>query len=155
MDQELYDEFGNYIGPELNEEEEQQEEEEQSPPRRNTLEDVDEEDEMIIQDHNGEADGEEGDGMEEEESNFVQISKSRSGTEIVLHEDKKYYPDADEVYGKDTEVLVQDEDTQPLEKPIIQKIKQKKWDLRDRSEIIPQTTYSKEFCFIFFKLVFL
>ena len=34
---------------------------------------------------------------------------------VVLHEDKKYYPTAEEVYGKETETLVMDEDAQPLE----------------------------------------
>ena len=35
--------------------------------------------------------------------------------QVVLHEDKKYYPSAEEVYGKDTETLVMEEDAQPLE----------------------------------------
>ena len=34
---------------------------------------------------------------------------------VVLHEDKKYYPTAEETFGKDTETLVQEEDAQPLE----------------------------------------
>lgn len=43
-------------------------------------------------------------------------------TAVVLHEDKKYYPTADEVYGKETETLVMEEDAQPLEvtKPAVQ-----------------------------------
>ena len=45
------------------------------------------------------------------------------GTALVLHEDKKYYPSADEVYGPGTETLVMDEDAQPLEKPIIAPLK--------------------------------
>ncbi len=45
--------------------------------------------------------------MEEDEEEGV-------GT-VVLHEDKKYYPSAQEVYGKETETLVMDEDAQPLE----------------------------------------
>lgn len=36
-------------------------------------------------------------------------------TQIVLHEDKKYYPSAEEVYGQQTETLVMEEDAQPLE----------------------------------------
>ena len=40
-------------------------------------------------------------------------------TAIVLAEDKKYYPTAEEVYGPGTETLVMDEDAQPLEEPII------------------------------------
>lgn len=34
--------------------------------------------------------------------------------QIVLHEDKKYYPSAEEVYGPDVETIVQEEDTQAL-----------------------------------------
>lgn len=34
---------------------------------------------------------------------------------VVLHEDKKYYPSAEEVYGAETETLVMEEDAQPLE----------------------------------------
>lgn len=35
--------------------------------------------------------------------------------QVVLHEDKKYYPTAEETFGKETETLVQEEDAQPLE----------------------------------------
>jgi 116 kDa U5 small nuclear ribonucleoprotein component len=38
----------------------------------------------------------------------------RSGQEIVLHEDKQYYPEAEKIYGKDVEALVMEEDAQPL-----------------------------------------
>lgn len=38
---------------------------------------------------------------------------------IVLAEDKKYYPTALEVYGEEVETLVEDEDAQPLEEPIV------------------------------------
>ena len=34
--------------------------------------------------------------------------------QVVLHEDKKYYPTAEEVYGPEVETIVQEEDTQPL-----------------------------------------
>lgn len=70
------------------------------------------------------------------------IAPSSRGA-IVLHEDKKFYPSAEEVYGPETETMVQDEDTQPLEKPIIAPIREKWWDL---SEVeIPETTYGKEY----------
>ena len=36
-------------------------------------------------------------------------------TAVVLHEDKKYYPTAEEVFGVETETLVMEEDAQPLE----------------------------------------
>ena len=34
--------------------------------------------------------------------------------QVVLHEDKKYYPTAQELYGPDVETVVQEEDTQAL-----------------------------------------
>jgi hypothetical protein len=45
-----------------------------------------------------------------------------SASAIVLHEDKKYYPDASEVYPE-AETLVQDEDTQPISVPMIAPVK--------------------------------
>lgn len=35
--------------------------------------------------------------------------------QVVLHEDKKYYPTAEETFGEGTEALVQEEDAQPIE----------------------------------------
>jgi len=62
--------------------------------------------------------------------------------QIVLHEDKKYYPTAEEVYGPEVETLVQDEDTQPLTEPIIQPIKIKKATIVEKD--LPETVYRKE-----------
>lgn len=42
-------------------------------------------------------------------------SEGEPDNSIVLHEDKKYYPTAEETYGPDTETLVMEEDAQPLE----------------------------------------
>jgi len=38
---------------------------------------------------------------------------------VILHEDKQYYPTAEQVYGKDVEAMVEEEDAQPLSEPII------------------------------------
>lgn len=56
---------------------------------------------------------------------------------IVLHEDKKYYPDAHEVYG-DAETLVMEEDAQTIETPIIEPVKVKSFSLLEKE--IPKTT---------------
>jgi U5 small nuclear ribonucleoprotein component len=58
----------------------------------------------------------------------------------VLHEDKRYYPDAEEVYP-DAETLVQDEDTQPLTEPIIAPIKNKVFSVLEKT--VPSTTVSR------------
>jgi U5 small nuclear ribonucleoprotein component len=63
---------------------------------------------------------------------------------IVLHEDKKYYPDASEVYPG-AETLVQDEDTQPLSQPIIRPVTIKNFEILEKT--VPSTTFSPEFLF--------
>jgi 116 kDa U5 small nuclear ribonucleoprotein component len=62
--------------------------------------------------------------------------------QIVLHEDKKYYPEANEVYGEDVEVLVQEEDTQALTESMVAPTKMKPSLIQERE--MPPTTYKKE-----------
>nr|CAG4711326.1 unnamed protein product [Naegleria fowleri] len=57
---------------------------------------------------------------------------------VVLHEEKQYYPSAEEVYGEDVETMVEDEDRQPLEKPIIEPIKKTVWNLVEKEFNSPQ-----------------
>ncbi|KAK2508357.1 hypothetical protein MC885_011364 [Smutsia gigantea] len=65
------------------------------------------------------------------------------GMEVVLHEDKKYYPTAEEVYGPEVETIVQEEDTQPLTEPIIKPVKTKKFTLMEQT--LPVTVYEMDF----------
>lgn len=63
----------------------------------------------------------EGEGEHDEGGGATALARAGGGGgsgAIVLHEDRKLYPDADEVYPG-AETLVQDEDTQPLSKPIV------------------------------------
>ena len=53
------------------------------------------------------------------------------GSEIVLQEDKRYYPELEEVYPG-AEVLVMEEDIQQLNEPIIAPAKSKNFDLIDK-----------------------
>jgi hypothetical protein len=62
---------------------------------------------------------------------------------VVLHEDKKYYPTADEVFGPDVETLVMDEDAQPLEVPIIAPIKTKQLESLEGEPV--KTRFTNEF----------
>jgi U5 small nuclear ribonucleoprotein component len=48
-----------------------------------------------------------------------------------LHEDKQYYPTAAQVYGEDVEILVQEEDAQPLTEPIIAPVEVKKFNVEE------------------------
>lgn len=60
---------------------------------------------------------------------------------VILHEDKQYYPSAQDVYGADVETLVQEEDSQPLSEPIIAPIKVRKWAVEEKD--MPETRYDK------------
>ena len=84
--------------------------------------------------------------IHEEESTHEQayaLSTSlRDEYRITLHEDKQYYPEADEVYPGVRTILL-DEDTQPLEEPIIKPIKVKNFSVLEKSA--PKLTYSVEF----------
>lgn len=121
MDVDLYDEFGNYIGPELDSDDDDSDD------------DDDKEEEEKFPDYAG-ADDEEGMDQDEEEASDMQV---------VLHEDKKYYPTPEEVYGPEVETIVQEEDTQPLTEPIIAPVKKKKFSMAEQD--LPETVYSMEF----------
>lgn len=62
---------------------------------------------------------------------------------MVLHEDKQYYPSAEDVYGPEVETLVQEEDAQPLTEPIIAPIKVRKWTVEEKD--MPQTRFDKRY----------
>jgi len=116
MDPDLYDEFGNYVGPDLQSEDDSSSEEEKDEDEEEPMQDEDERDED---------------------------EPSAQSMAIVLHEDKKYYPTPGEVFGPDVETITHEEDTQPLTKPIIEPVKKNKFEHVEQD--LPQTTYQIEF----------
>ena len=76
--------------------------------------------------------------MEDEDSESY-----KGGYQVVLHEDKQYYPDAEKIYGPGVETLVMDEDAQPLTQPIIEPPRDKSFYLYEKE--IPETTFSLEY----------
>ena len=112
MDADLYDEFGNYIGPEL-----------ESDDEENEGDEAEHEDE-----------GEDyGDNDSDDAMDQTPATDADPQMAIVLHEDKKYYPSALEVYGPGVETLVQEEDAQPLTEPIIAPVKRRKFQVKHSS----------------------
>ena len=111
MDDNLYDEFGNYIGPEISDDDSDDEVDESED------EDEAEADEW---EENAPAQGQPAGnaGGAAQLTNGADTEEPVGANAIVLHEDKQYYPDAEEVYP-DAEVLVMDEDAQTLEEPIV------------------------------------
>ncbi|XP_061702952.1 116 kDa U5 small nuclear ribonucleoprotein component [Syngnathoides biaculeatus] len=118
MEADLYDEFGTYIGPALDS-------------------DDDDENDLDAEDR----DADEGDDDDDDEP--ADAEEDVPGMEVVLHEDKKYYPTAEEVYGPEVETIVQEEDTQPLTEPIIKPVRHKQFTLMEQE--LPATVYDMEF----------
>ncbi|KAJ4345888.1 uncharacterized protein N0V89_012024 [Didymosphaeria variabile] len=114
----LYDEFGNFIG-----------EAESDDDVQSTGEAADA---YVLDDE-----------AEEEEAHdqLMEVDEGPSNA-VILHEDKQYYPSATDVYGPDVEVLVQEEDTQALSQPIIAPVVQKKFTVQE--EDLPPVHYSRE-----------
>ncbi len=61
----------------------------------------------------------------------------------MLHEDKQYYPTAQQVYGADVETMVQEEDAQPLTQPIIAPVEQKKFTIQEAD--LPTVHFDRNF----------
>eukprot|EP01047_Picozoa_sp_COSAG01_P043116 COSAG01_NODE_3810_length_5675_cov_115.679079_1_plen_958_part_00 len=86
---------------------------------------------------------EEGAGGAEPRMTTLDEMDVSESTEIVLHEDKKYYPDPSEVYGEETEINVEEEDSQPIDEPIITPVKHFNFDLLETQ--VPTISYTPEF----------
>ncbi|KAG0264886.1 U5 small nuclear ribonucleoprotein component [Actinomortierella ambigua] len=134
MDESLYDEFGNYLGPDLSEEEDEEEVEEYQQQQQQ------QEDETMEEDQDDNA-------MDEDVPLRPSTALARLGdipqSQVVLHEDRRYYPTAEEVYGEGVETLVEEEDTQPLSEPIIQPVKVKSFQLEEKD--LPETKFRKQY----------
>ncbi|KAI9184452.1 hypothetical protein H9P43_003505 [Blastocladiella emersonii ATCC 22665] len=136
MDPLLYDEFGNYIGPDLDDEDDDDLAAlpglRLSPPRAG------------VAPHGY---GDDDDVPMREASPTRTAVPDAAAMQIVPHEEKEYYPSASEVYGEDVETLVEEEDAQPLSEPIIAPIKTKAFSLLGLGEDtdVPETAYSTEF----------
>ena len=120
MDEDNYDEFGNYIGPDIDS-------------------DPEVEDDLGFEDvARGDFTSGEEAPLDEEEGMAVDGGENR----IVLAEDKKYYPEADEVYGNAKTILL-DEDAQDLDEPIINPMKIKNFSVLETVQ--PELTYNRDF----------
>ncbi|KAK8964842.1 hypothetical protein KSP40_PGU010281 [Platanthera guangdongensis] len=128
MDDNLYDEFGNYIGPEI-----------ESDQDSDTDEDSHDTDgkspggESPHSDENGASPSAANGWMTSARGGISDdMDTDPSASQIVLADDKKYYPTAEEVYGDGVEALVMDEDEQPLEQPIIKPVRAIKYEVSSR-----------------------
>lgn len=73
----------------------------------------------------------------------MRVTDEGPSNAVILHEDKQYYPTAQQVYGPGVETLVQEEDAQPLSQPIIAPIQQKKFAVQEAD--LPPVYFSRNF----------
>jgi U5 small nuclear ribonucleoprotein component len=118
----LYDEFGNFIGEAVSSDEAEQEGD--AGP-------------SYVYDEDSEP------GDEPNDQALMEIDEDGPSNAVILHEDKQYYPTAQQVYGPDVETMVQEEDAQPLTQPIIAPVTQKKFQVEETD--LPPVFYSREF----------
>lgn len=62
---------------------------------------------------------------------------------VILHEDKQYYPTAQQIYGEDVDTRVEEEDAQSLTQPIIAPIEHKKFNIEETD--LPPVFFEREF----------
>ncbi|KAI1138203.1 P-loop containing nucleoside triphosphate hydrolase protein [Hypoxylon sp. FL0543] len=119
----LYDEFGNFIG----EEAEASEEESQHGVDAGAYLDDDYPEEAP-----------EGAGQE-----LMEVDDEGPSNAVILHEDKQYYPTAQQVYGAEVETLVEEEDAQPLSQPIIAPVDVRKFSIEEAD--LPPVHFDRNF----------
>ena len=73
----------------------------------------------------------------------MEIDEDGPSNAVVLHEDKQYYPTAQQVYGPGVETMVQEEDAQPLSQPIIAPVIQKKFTVQEAD--LPLVHFARDF----------
>ncbi|KXH44619.1 elongation factor Tu GTP binding domain-containing protein [Colletotrichum nymphaeae SA-01] len=109
----LYDEFGNFIGEDVGSEEASER-------------------------------GAEGDYVYGDDASEAPApTDDGPSNAIILHEDKQYYPTAQQVYGDEVEVLVREEDEQLLSQPIIAPVEQKKFNIEEAD--LPPVFFERSF----------
>lgn len=74
---------------------------------------------------------------------MMEVDDEGPSNAVVLHEDKQYYPTAAQVYGEGVELLVQEEDAQPLTQPIIAPVEQKKFSIEETD--LPPVYFDRTF----------
>ena len=74
---------------------------------------------------------------------LMEVDDDGPSNAVILHEDKQYYPTAQQTYGAGVETRVEEEDAQPLTEPIIAPVVQKKFLIQEAD--LPPVHFSRDF----------
>jgi len=120
--EELYDEFGNYIGPDLasSSDEEDSDDDDHDDDSDDGNDDDNDNDEDETEENNRMIiDTNMNINMNIDTNMNMNIDTTNPSSAIVLHEDKVHYPSASTIYGPNVTTAVIDEDAMDIETPII------------------------------------
>jgi U5 small nuclear ribonucleoprotein component len=110
---ELYDEFGNYIGPDMDDSSSDEDSDDEQQVAPDDASEVSEDDDAVQG------------GAIVINTDTVESELAAPADAIVLHEDKVHYPSASEVYGEDVRTAVLDEDAMDLDVPLVEPVSTK------------------------------
>lgn len=105
--EDLYDEFGNYIGPDLS----SSDDDDSASDDRSEASDEQSEVSEMEEPHDG--------ALVQRKDVNMESATAEPLNQIVLHEDKVHYPSADTVYGPNVITAVLDEDAMDIAEPIL------------------------------------
>jgi U5 small nuclear ribonucleoprotein component len=138
---ENYDEFGNYIGPDMPEiNDDEYDDKPQNINQKGNAKKIssDEDDDFDEDDKKTEKNL----NIPDIEINPNKIISEQNKYNVILNEEKELFPDEDEVFP-DAENLVMEEDAQPITVPVVNPKKENKFDLFETS--LPNLTFNFEF----------
>lgn len=148
-DDELYDEFGNYIGPELDsssDEDDSDHEDDEVTNRHgggtpDDASDVSHDDEQQKKNGSGSSSAMMVSTGGNDDNNNTTTTMADPMNAIVLHEDKEHYPSATETFGEDVRTAVLEEDAMDLDTPIVQPVVHKSHAAGNKDENTKYTSY--------------
>ena len=114
-DQELYDEFGNYIGPDLDSDDSSSDEDSDASSEGNN----EEQDDRSVMSEVDFDQSNSGPLALVGDHDRHQSETADPSSSIVLHEDKVHYPSASTIYGPNVTTAILDEDTMDISEPIL------------------------------------
>jgi U5 small nuclear ribonucleoprotein component len=115
-DDEFYDEFGNYIGPELDSSSDEDDDNHESDAELQEI--PDDASDVSGDDNNNNSNN----NILAVASESPQVVMADPQNAIVLHEDKEHYASATETFGEDVRIAVLEEDAMDLDTPIVEPV---------------------------------
>mmetsp|Transcript_13620 Transcript_13620/g.25573 ORF Transcript_13620/g.25573 Transcript_13620/m.25573 type:complete len:1048 (+) Transcript_13620:126-3269(+) len=119
QDQELYDEFGNYIGPDLESSSDDDDDDDEDDNDNDEDDNKNEDDDAsLVSEMQMEVDTMTPQLLNNQDAS-ASLGTAEPSSSIVLHEDKVHYPSATAIYGPQVTTAVLDEDAMDISQPIL------------------------------------